>query len=121
MIYHITSRSAWAKAQERGDYQAPSLDIEGFIHCSTRAQLMQVANDFYRGQAGLVALCIDEGRLDAELRWEAPAHPQPPIDSALSSDSLFPHLYGPLNLDAVLEVHDLIELETGFALPRGLP
>ena len=38
----------------------------------------------------------------------------------VGSDVLFPHLYGALNLDAVLEVHDLIEVETGFALPRGL-
>lgn len=121
MIYHITGRSAWVDAQKRGSYHAPSLESEGFIHFSTREQLLSVANSFYRGETDLLVLCIDEGKLAADLRWEAPAHPQPPKNSAINSDVLFPHLYGPLNFDAVLQVHDLIEVETGFALPRGLP
>ena len=121
MIYHITSRSAWAAALKQGGYRAPSLKSEGFIHCSTRKQVLGVANDFYRGQSDLLLLCIDEGGLRAELRWEAPAHPKPLKDSEASSDSLFPHLYGILNLDAVVAVHELAEGKTGFVLPPGLP
>lgn len=120
MIYHITSRSAWAEAQKRGGYQAPSLKNEGFIHCSTRDQLLYVADSFYRGETDLLVLCIDESKLCAERSWEAPAHPESLNDSAVSSDVLFPHLYGPLNLDAVLAVNELNEGASGFALPPGV-
>ncbi|MDE2776180.1 MAG: DUF952 domain-containing protein [Chloroflexota bacterium] len=121
MIYHLTDRAAWDDARARGEYSAASLVSEGFIHCSTRDQLLAVANDFYRGEADLLALCIDENRLRAELRWEAPSHPNPLSDSGVSGSSLFPHLYGVLNLDAVVEVYELSERETGYALPRGIP
>ena len=121
MIYHIASRSAWEAARTHGQYSAPSLKSEGFIHCSTRMQVLAVANDFYRGQSDLLLLCIDEGRLCAELRWEAPAHPNPLVVDRVSGDSLFPHLYGLLNLDAVVAVHELNEGASGFALPRALP
>lgn len=60
MIYHITSGSAWDDAKRRGTYRAPSLENEGFIHCSTRDQLLGVANAFYRGREDLALLCIDQ-------------------------------------------------------------
>ena len=121
MIYHIASRSAWEEAQTHGQYSAPSLQSEGFIHCSTRDQVLDVANEFYRGQPDLLLLCIDANRLRAELRWEAPAHPKPLETSRASSATRFPHLYGLLNLDAVLVVHELSEGAYGFAPPLGMP
>ena len=121
MIYHILKRDAWLEAKRHETYRPPSLAADGFIHCSARTQILSVANDFYRGQADLLLLCIDEGRLKAELRWEAPAHPQPRSVAATESESLFPHLYGALNLDAVLGVFDLAEANGSFALPVDLP
>ena len=121
MIYHITSGAAWAQAQMRGQYRAPSLASEGFIHCSTREQVVTVADAFYRGQADLLLLCIDEGKLGGELRWEAPAHPEARESEQAADRSLFPHLYGGLNLDAVVAVVDFSETDSGFALPPGLP
>lgn len=121
MIYHITSRANWAEAQTRGHYRAPSLDIEGFIHCSARHQILAVANDFYRGQADLLLLCIDENLLDAPLVWEAPAHPNPILAELSADDSVFPHIYGVLNLDAVTGVFEFCEARAGFALPPDLP
>ena len=120
MIYHITGRGAWMEAKARGSYSTPSLATEGFIHCSRRSQIASVANDFYRGQSDLLLLCIDEEGLAVELRWEAPAHPQPKSASATSSEANFPHLYGPLNLEAVVEVLDFVEADEGFKLPRDL-
>ena len=120
MIYHITDRAAWDDARARGEYSAPSLASEGFIHCSTHNQVLKVANDFYRGEADLLLLCIDENRLRAELRREAPAHPKPLEINRVKTDRLFPHLYGVLNLDAVVAVYDFRETETGFALPANL-
>ena len=121
MIYHIASRTAWQAAKRRGSYRPPSLTSEGFIHCSRRDQILSVANDFYRGETDLLLLCIDEGKLAADLRWEAPAHPQPVSAAATSREETFPHLYGPLNLEAVAGVYDFVQAADGFALPRGLP
>ncbi len=107
MICHIASREAWAEAKADGIYRAPSLASEGFIHCSRLDQILSVANDFYRGQSNLLLLCIDEGKLTGDLRWEAPSHPQPASAAATAGEAVFPHLYGPLNLDAVVAVYDL--------------
>ena len=120
MIYHLTDRAAWEDARARGKYNAPSLDSEGFIHCSTREQVLDVANQHYRGEAGLLLLCIDENRLRAKLRWEAPAHPKAPIaESSHEQIAVSPSIWC-LNLDAVVAVYDFRETETGFALPANL-
>ncbi len=120
MIYHIASRAAWLAAQRAGRYSAPSLETEGFIHCSAREQVLAVAAAFYADQADLLLLCIDEGKLGADLRWEAAAHPA--ADAAPPAmSSLFPHVYGPLNLDAVIAAVALPLKEDGFALPADLP
>jgi len=118
LILHITSRSEWQAAQARGDYRAPSLETEGFIHMSTSKQAVHVANAFYRGQSGLVLLVVDETRVGSQVKWEAPAGPPA---SGISQDDKFPHVYGPLNLDAVVDVVDFNPDASGnFQLPASL-
>ena len=115
MILHITSKSEWAEAQTRGEYVAPSLSTEGFIHCSTEKQILHVANAFYRGRNDLVLLKLDESQLKPELKWEAPAGP--PAAGISESDS-FPHIFGPINLTAVVSVLDFMPDSAGmFILP----
>lgn len=94
-LLHICTAQAWQEAQARGEYRASSLETEGFIHASRPTQVLQVANTFYKGIADLLVLWIDPHRLEAELRWE-------PADG-----ELFPHLYGPINLEAVSAVREL--------------
>ncbi len=119
MIYHLVSSLDWEQAREIGLYEPESLRREGFIHLSTAAQVGRVANSFYRGQAGLVVLAVDPLRLTAALRWEAPAHPAP--TSAPPTDEQFPHLYGPLNLDAVAHVIDFPPNADGsFTVPDSV-
>lgn len=101
MILHLTSQKDWLEAQEQGTYTAPSLDAQGFIHCSTEAQILRVANAFYREMPDPVVLWIDPERLNAPLRWESP-NPNDPL-----TGERFPHLYGPLNLDAVVRISEL--------------
>lgn len=111
MIYHITAAEAWAAAQAGGFYTADSLATEGFIHLSTRDQVRWVAGNRYRGQTGLVLLAVDPTRLIAELRYEESVPGQS-----------FPHLYGPLNLDAVVAVAPFPpEPDGSFSLPPALP
>jgi uncharacterized protein (DUF952 family) len=92
MLYHITNPDDWAEAEIQKVYQPPSLTTDGFIHLSTDKQLLLSANKFYRGKSDLLVVAINEKRLESALRFE-------PAD-----DDSYPHLYGPLNLDAVDEV-----------------
>lgn len=94
MILHITHRPDWEAAQATGEYRADSLAAEGFIHCSTVEQVLGPANEFYRSQDDLVLLVIDPARLAAELVYE----------DSYQTGTAFPHIYGPLNLDAVTDV-----------------
>ena len=93
LIYHITAAVAWREALESGQYRADSLGTEGFIHCSTRDQVAATANLLFRGQNDLVLLEVDPTLLISELRYE----PAP-------NGQLFPHIYGPIFVDAVKRV-----------------
>ena len=109
MIYHITSRTSWTDAKKSGAYTADSLATQGFIHCSKADQVVRVANTWYTAQRGLVLLEIDETRLRSEVRWE-PGTDKP--------DELFPHIYGPLNVEAVTRFHVFEpEADGKFILP----
>lgn len=98
LIFHIVKRADWEDALRLGRYLPASLESEGFIHCSTRDQVMETANRWYRGQKDLLLLSLDPLRLHPELRYEPPANP-----SDERRGEMFPHVYGPLNLDAVAE------------------
>ena len=117
-ILHLASNDAWLATGKSGLYRADSLSTEGFIHCSKASQIVGVANTFYHGQHGLVLLLIDPSKLKPELKWEPPAEPEP---THAREGELFPHIYGPLNMDAVVKV---IPFEPGadgsFSLPSEL-
>ena len=101
MIFHITERSRWERSLAEGWHTASTRGVEladeGFIHCSTAAQWPRVLRAFYGGEADLVLLHIDETRLGAPLVVER-------LDGAAEA---FPHIYGPLDVDAVVEVEPL--------------
>jgi uncharacterized protein (DUF952 family) len=112
VILHIASRSDWTAAQAGAAYTADSLHTQGFIHCSTAGQAVRTANAYFPGRRDLVLLVIDPDRLKAEIRWE------PGTDLP---EQLFPHIYGPLNLDAVVRVLDFPPGPDGaFVLPASL-
>jgi len=116
MIFHITSGAAWDEAQQRGDYRAESLATEGFIHCSTLAQVLPVADNFYKGQSGLILLEIEPTLLSSTLKWEPPSGGTP---HGVPASDQFPHIYGPINLDSVVKVVDLNQNSNGtFTLPN---
>ncbi len=97
IIYHLTGRDAWAAGQSAGEYEAPSLAEEGFIHCSAdEAQALRVAGRLYPGETGLQLLDVDTGKLSAGVKRE-PSR----------SGEIYPHIYGKINLDAVARVRDL--------------
>jgi uncharacterized protein (DUF952 family) len=94
-IVHILIREEWVEAQKKlGEYSPESLLEEGFIHCSRPQQVLKVANRYFTGTSDLALLWIDVHKLRAVLLWE------------LSDGDVFPHLYGPLNLEAIIAVVD---------------
>ena len=98
-ILHITSKPAWDAARQNGFYSAPSLETEGFIHCSMPAQVVGVAERYYANERGLILLVLDSERIRPEIRYEAGTD---------KPDELFPHIYGPINLEAVTRVVDFV-------------
>ncbi len=111
IILHITKQESWIEAKRNGRYIAESLPKQGFIHCSTPEQVISVANFLFRGQQGLVLLCVDEARLDAEVKYE----------NLEGGQKLFPHVYGPIPCDVVVDVLPLRPSDDGaFSLPPGL-
>lgn len=118
MIYHITTQADWQQAGITGEYHAASLETQGFIHFSQREQIIRVANVVYHNQQGLVILCVDESKLTAPLKQEPP---DPGIPAHHYTGELFPHLYGALNTDAVIEVVEFPPTATGeFELPEQI-
>jgi uncharacterized protein (DUF952 family) len=112
LIYHITLWASWSAAQKSGSYSADSLKSEGFIHCSKMDQILRVADRYYADHHRLAILVVDPSLLKPELRWEAGTD---------KADELFPHIYGPLNLEAIVSVLDFEPGSDGrFSLPVEL-
>ena len=97
MIYHVTNRNEWELALKKGFFDELSLYTEGFIHNSTEAQVNGVLERYYKDQTDLLLLHIDESKLVAELKYEL----------APSVNELFPHVFGNINLDAVVQITDI--------------
>jgi|GEM_PF-708725 len=93
-ILRITTRPEWEKARADGAYRGDTLATEGFIHCATPKQLPWVVETFYQGRTGLVVLRIEPGKLTSPLKWESPP----------DSKEEYPHVYGPIDVRAVVEV-----------------
>ncbi len=115
-LYHIATVPDWERAQRDGEYRTStrgrSLSEEGFIHASTAAQVLPVANALYVDERhDLVLLVLDTSRIGPEIRHEQVPGGQDP----------FPHIYGPLDVAAVVEA---VPLErdgpAGFRWPPGL-
>jgi len=120
MILHITTQKEWEKTQINGEYTAPSLNDDGFIHCSTLKQTIDTANLFFKGQKGLVLLCIDEKKLKSECKFENPVGAGVELHDP-RADNFFPHIYGPINISAVIKALDFPLNEKGiFELPNEL-
>jgi uncharacterized protein (DUF952 family) len=91
-IYKICPAQLWREAQQAGVFRGAPPDLrDGFIHFSTAGQVVETAAKHFAGAADQVLVAIDAARLGEGLKWE-PSR----------GGDLFPHLYGPLSLQAVL-------------------
>ena len=112
IIYKIVARDIWNRALEKGTFEGAEIDLEdGFIHFSTAAQVRKTAARFFAGRDGLCLVAVDADSLGDDLKWE-PA----------SNGILFPHLYGPLPLSAVVSQDELLLGPSGaHRFPSEIP
>lgn len=97
LIYKICPRALWREAEGSGVFRGAPVDLaDGYIHFSTAAQAVETAAKHFAGQDDLLLVAVEEARLGEALRYEPSRGGQ-----------LFPHLYGPLPLDAVAWVKPL--------------
>jgi uncharacterized protein (DUF952 family) len=114
-ILHFCPEADWRAAQAAGEYRHASLTSDGFIHLSQPYQVHIPANTLMHGRTDLVLLEVDPETVSAPLRWE-------PGDPAHADSMRFPHLYGPLDLDAVVAVHPFpCRADGSFELPDSVP
>ena len=105
-IYVIMTPAVLEETAGQGEYRAPSLKAEGFIHASASLeQVLWVANRRFREQPGLIVLVLNRDAIKAQVKDELTPRGEGP----------FPHIYGPLNLDAVSEMRELVRVEGQWA------
>jgi uncharacterized protein (DUF952 family) len=111
-IYKICSASAWREAERQGVFRGSADDArDGFIHFSTATQLKETVQKHFFGQTGLFLVEVDVDALGDSLRFEPSRN-----------DELFPHLYGELDLGAVIAVFDLpARSDGGHEIPELAP
>ncbi len=96
-LYKICPERDWREAERQGVYRGSTDDArDGFIHFSLASQVVETARKHFAGQSGLLLIEVDADALGEALRWERSRN-----------DELFPHLYGELDLGAVLGVYDM--------------
>ena len=119
LIYHIATAANWERARRDGEYSTSTIgktlaDV-GFLHASQASQVTDVANMYYRGVTDdLLVLVIDPDRVRAPIRYERVS----------GADLPYPHIYGPLNSDAVVATRPLIPAPDGtftFTPDPGTP
>lgn len=96
-LYHLATPQQWTEHRARGAIVPPSLDLEGFVHCSWGRQVDRTVATHFAGVADLLALRVDEDSVRAALV----------VEDSYGSGQAFPHVYGPIPVAAVTEVVEL--------------
>ena len=110
IIYHITSEPEWLAAKKTGSYLPQAYAQDGFIHCSKKEQVVKSANKHFAGHNGLVVLKIDVDHVPSRV-----------IEENLDGGAeLFPHIYGPLPVTAVIGTAPLMYSENSFVFPKSI-
>jgi uncharacterized protein (DUF952 family) len=110
-LHHLALPVDWAAAFDSGEYRmstrAMTIDEVGFMHCSTPAQVESTANRFYADLDQIVLLTIDPARVPSAIVFEPPSP---------DSDELFPHIYGALPIEAVVDTRFWIRSSDAWSL-----
>ena len=109
-MLHLTARETWNVQRHGPEYRPETFAHEGFIHCTDGEEnVIAAGNRYYTtDHREMVCLVIDAGRVQPEIRYE-------------DSQRIFPHIYGPLNVDAVIEVRSVERSAEGAFVSIGGP
>jgi len=106
----MAEKSDWLKQQGAPTYYNPSLETWGFLHCAQIKDAVDAANCYYRGNSNMLLLCIETEKVIPEITWDTSPY-----------GVVFPHIHGPLNQDAIVDVLEFpIDADGGFILPEKL-
>lgn len=97
IIYHIVKPGVWENYKNEHEYEAESLQTEGFIHCSYRNQLEDVLERYYKNARSVFVLHINPHLLTSEL-----------IAEPSTGGEIYPHIYGKINRSAIVDVEKRI-------------
>jgi uncharacterized protein (DUF952 family) len=113
LLLHLIGAQDWERARADGEHRPPSLVDLGFVHMSAVTQVHLPANRLYAGRTDMLLLSCDPERFDDPVRWEpgVPSDPQ---------SMLFPHLYGPLPIAAVVSVSAYLPRQDGTFAPLSV-
>jgi len=108
MIYHITERNKFIQSLQTGKYFPDNYEKEGFIHCSTKTQVVKVANRYYGTHSDLVLLAIDTSKIEFQVKYEN-------LEGGIE---LYPHIYGPISSREIKKISSLVWDGASFSFPK---
>ena len=106
VTYHLVPKQVWEKQREQSEYLPEAFSQDGFIHCTNGLEeLVNVGNRYYTSdERPFLVLILDVSKIQAPVRYDDP-------------DEIYPHIYGPLNTDAVVGTLEVRRDENGTFLP----
>jgi uncharacterized protein (DUF952 family) len=99
MLFHICRREEWDQQKPEPDYRPSTFEKEGFIHCCLQGQLEGVRGRYFRNINDLLLLVIDDQMLTSPVKFEASVNGEQ-----------FPHVFGPINKTAIVEIKDIADV-----------
>ena len=100
-IYHIVLPEVWENFKNKDFYFAASLETEGFIHCSFLEQISGVLERYYKNAAKVLILHLETEKLTSKL-----------VEEPSTNNEIYPHIYGQINTDAIIEIEEKTILST---------
>ncbi len=94
-IYHIVLPEIWEKFKDEKFYEADSLKVEGFIHCSFAGQLETVLRRYYKDAVEVLILEIEPKKITSKL-----------VNEPSTGGEIYPHIYGEINTDAIVGIEE---------------
>ncbi len=107
MIYHIAKLEEFYNSKNRGSYFPIQFHQDGFIHCSTKNQVVTVANNWFKTSTDLVLLEIDQNKLMADVKYE----------NLEGGQEFYPHVYGVIPFSAISRYSYFVPQSSGFSFP----
>jgi len=103
LIFHLVKKKDWKEQKKEARYHPEVLDSKGFIPCSSGNNIEEIANRLFRGERRILLIVINTTLIEPELKYE----------QNMEGGVSYPHIYGPLNLDAVIDKIELVPEEDG--------